>query len=50
VGNRKTLTSTVAAIPAGVMNYDANDRISTDVSDNNGNNLETGKSSNPWRN
>jgi hypothetical protein len=39
VGNRKTLNSTVAAIPAGVMNYDANDRISTDVSDNNGNDL-----------
>lgn len=42
VGNRKTLTSTVAAIPAGVMNYDANDRISTDASDSNGNNLGAG--------
>src|SRR5438552_3947879 len=39
VGNRKQLSSTVAAIPSGLMNYDANDRVSTDVYDNNGNTI-----------
>ena len=42
VGNRKQLTSTVAAIPSGLINYDANDRVSTDVYDNNGNTLNNG--------
>ncbi len=42
VGNRRQLNSTVAAIPTGLMNYDANDRISTDIYDNNGNTVNTG--------
>ena len=43
VGNRKQLTSTVAAIPAtGLLNYDANDRISTQLYDNNGNTVNNG--------
>ena len=31
------MTSTLAARPAGLWNYDANDRITSDVYDNNGN-------------
>jgi RHS repeat-associated protein len=42
VGNRKQLSSTVAAIPSGLMNYDANDRLGTDVYDNNGNTINNG--------
>jgi len=43
VGNRKQLTSTVAAIPVtGLLNYDANDRISTQLYDNNGNTVNNG--------
>ena len=43
VGNRKQLTSTVAAIPAtGLLNYDANDRLSTQLYDNNGNTVNNG--------
>jgi len=42
VGNRKQLTSTVGAVPSGLINYDANDRVSTDVYDNNGNTLNNG--------
>jgi RHS repeat-associated protein len=38
VGNRKQITSTLAAIPAsGLLNYDANDRTTTDTYDANGN-------------
>jgi RHS repeat-associated protein len=38
VGNRKQISSTVAAIPAtGLLNYDANDRTATDQYDANGN-------------
>ncbi len=44
VGNRKQLNSTVPAIPTGLMNYDANDRITSDVYDNNGNTVNTGES------
>ncbi|HET6844863.1 MAG TPA: RHS repeat-associated core domain-containing protein [Candidatus Angelobacter sp.] len=43
VGNRKQLASTVAAIPAtGLLNYDANDRLSTQLYDNNGNTVNNG--------
>ncbi len=42
VGNRKQLNSTVPAIPTGVLNYDANDRLSTDIYDNSGNTINTG--------
>ena len=37
VGNRKSMSSTLAARPAGLWNYDANDRLTTDTYDNNGN-------------
>jgi RHS repeat-associated protein len=38
VGNRKQRTSNLAAIPAsGLLNYDANDRTTTDIYDNDGN-------------
>ncbi len=39
VGNRKQTTSTIAQIPAGLFNYDANDRLSTDTYDANGNTI-----------
>jgi RHS repeat-associated protein len=40
VGNRKQITSTLAAIPSsGLLNYDANDRTLTDQYDNNGNTI-----------
>ncbi|HET8891811.1 MAG TPA: PKD domain-containing protein [Candidatus Angelobacter sp.] len=43
VGNRLGIDSTVSAIPAsGLLNYDANDRISTDVYDNNGSTVNNG--------
>ncbi|HEV3317830.1 MAG TPA: hypothetical protein VG488_12705 [Candidatus Angelobacter sp.] len=42
VGNRKQLSSTVPAIPSGLMNYDVNDRLGTDVYDNNGNTINKG--------
>src|SRR5205807_5786081 len=42
VGNRLKLTSTVAAVPSGLLNYDANDRLSTDGYDANGNTINTG--------
>jgi RHS repeat-associated protein len=47
VGNRLQRNSTVPAIPAtGLLNYDANDRSSTDPYDNNGNLLNSGVGSN----
>ncbi|HEY6248722.1 MAG TPA: RHS repeat-associated core domain-containing protein [Candidatus Angelobacter sp.] len=42
VGNRKQLNSTVAAIPSGLLNYDANDRLTTDGYDANGNTINNG--------
>lgn len=36
VGNRQQMTSTLGAIPAGMWNYDANDRLATDTYDNAG--------------
>ncbi len=42
VGNRKQLNSTVPAIPTGMLNYDANDRLSTDLYDNNGSTINNG--------
>ena len=43
VGNRLRIDSTVSAIPAsGLLNYDANDRIVTDVYDNNGSTVNNG--------
>lgn len=49
VGNRLQRNSTVPAIPAtGLLNYDANDRTSTDPYDNNGNLLNAGVGSNVY--
>ena len=49
VGNRLQRNSTVPAIPAtGLLNYDANDRTSTDPYDNNGNLLNGGVGSNVY--
>jgi RHS repeat-associated protein len=36
-GNRLQMTSTLAAVPGGSFSYDANDRLTTDVYDANGN-------------
>src|SRR6185503_7953060 len=47
VGNRLQRNSTVPAVPAtGLLNYDANDRISTDPYDDAGNLLNSGVGSN----
>src|SRR6185295_14742776 len=49
VGNRVQRNSTVPAIPAtGLLNYDANDRTSTDPYDANGNLLNAGSASNVY--
>jgi RHS repeat-associated protein len=49
VGNRKQLNSTVPAIPAtGLLNYDANDRLGTDLYDANGNTISAGAISNTY--
>ena len=37
VGNRLQMTSTLGAVPGGSFSYDANDRLTTDVYDANGN-------------
>ncbi|HEY6388091.1 MAG TPA: RHS repeat-associated core domain-containing protein [Candidatus Acidoferrum sp.] len=43
VGNRKQLTSTLAPVPAGLWNYDANDRFTAgDTYDNDGNTVSSG--------
>jgi YD repeat-containing protein len=42
VGNRKQRTSTLLVLPTGLWNYDANDRITTDIYDNNGNTIASG--------
>jgi len=43
VGNRKEMTSTLAPVPAGLWNYDANDRFTAgDTYDNNGNTASSG--------
>ncbi len=42
VGNRQTMASTVPAIPAGMFFYDANDRLTTDAYDANGNTTSSG--------
>src|SRR5262245_6138547 len=49
VGNRTQLSSTLAAVPStGLLNYDANDRTSTDSYDANGNLLLTGAGANTY--
>jgi hypothetical protein len=43
VGNRKQITSTLAPVPAGLWNYDANDRFTAgDTYDANGNTVNSG--------
>jgi len=43
VGNRKQMTSTLAPVPAGLFNYDGNDRFTAgDTYDNNGNTVSSG--------
>src|SRR5581483_903337 len=39
VGNRQQMTSTLNPIPAGLFNYTANDQLSIDTYDNNGNTI-----------
>ncbi len=48
VGNRKQTTSTIPQIPAGLFNYDANDRLSTDTYDANGNTVSSGGTGNVY--
>ena len=49
VGNRLQRNSTLPAVPAtGLLNYDANDRTSTDPSDSNGNLLLSGAGTNVY--
>jgi hypothetical protein len=49
VGNRQTLTSTIPSLPGG-MNYfyDANDRLTTDTYDNDGNTISSGGTANTY--
>ncbi|MBZ5634919.1 MAG: hypothetical protein LAO55_17495 [Acidobacteriia bacterium] len=42
VGNRQQRTSTVAPVPAASYSYDANDRLTSDAYDNNGNTIASG--------
>src|SRR5258708_4194379 len=42
VGNRKQLTSTLAPVPAGLWNYNANDQLASDSYDANGNTVASG--------
>jgi hypothetical protein len=43
VGNRKQITSTLASVPAGLWNYDANDRFTAgDAYDADGNTVSSG--------
>jgi RHS repeat-associated protein len=48
VGNRTAMTSTVAAIPPGLFNYDANDQLTTDTYDSDGNTVSSGGISNSY--
>lgn len=42
VGNRTQQTSTLSAVPGGSFSYDANDRLTTDLYDANGNTISSG--------
>src|SRR5258708_11775703 len=48
VGNRLEMTSTWNGVPGGSCNYDANDRLTTDVYDNNGNTISFAGISNAY--
>ena len=43
VGNRQVMSSTLNAVPSGSFSYDANDRLSTDTIDANGNTTSSGE-------
>ncbi len=42
VGNRTSMTSTLSGVPGGTFSYDANDRLSIDSFDANGNTTSSG--------
>jgi RHS repeat-associated protein len=42
VGNRTQMTSTLSGVASGTLGYDANDRLTTDGYDNNGNTISSG--------
>jgi RHS repeat-associated protein len=46
VGNRFSMTSTLNAVPGGSFSYDANDRLTTDLYDLNGNTTSSGSITN----
>src|SRR5207245_5084052 len=48
VGNRISMTSTLNAVPGGSFSYDANDRLSIDTYDNNGNTKSSGGIANTY--
>jgi RHS repeat-associated protein len=48
VGNRTLVTSTLNAVPGGSFSYDANDRLTTDTYDNNGNTISFAGISNSY--
>jgi hypothetical protein len=48
VGNRLQMSSTLNAVPGGSFNYDANDRLMTDVYDANGNTTSSAGISNTY--
>ena len=47
-GNRQTMTSTLNAVPGGSFSYDANDRLTTDTYDANGNTTSSAGISNTY--
>jgi RHS repeat-associated protein len=48
VGNRTAMTSTLNAVPGGSFFYDANDRLTTDIYDANGNTTSSGGITNTY--
>jgi RHS repeat-associated protein len=48
VGNRLQMTSTLSAVPGGSFSYDANDRLTTDLYDANGNTTSSAGISNTY--
>ena len=49
VGNRQTLTSTIPSLPGSMSySYDANDRLTTDIYDNDGNTTSSGGTANTY--
>ena len=48
VGNRTQLTSTLALVPSSAFTYDANDRLTSDIYDANGNTIFSGGTANAY--